>query len=198
MSNSLFNKRLFICNAGQVVMARAWLPTPGWRQAIYFWVLTISNSLISTPLSAQTACKLYANTSEYDSIPQVFEIHVSTMTLYPLSHCFGRSQLPNVCIRTSFAYSFVCRTFPPCRGRTAAGWTRRMRLHAGKIRQGNDLPSANNTFGLWKLQTLNVMSIPLCPPEKKHLKETSGVKWIWDMFSMITSLNVRWRAKNSL
>ena len=30
------------------------------------------------------------------------------------------------------------------------------------------------------------------------LKENSGVKWIWDMFSMITSSNVRWRAKKSL
>ena len=27
------------------------------------------------------------------------------------------------------------------------------------------------------------------------IKENSGIKWIWDMFSMITSLNVRWRVK---
>ena len=30
------------------------------------------------------------------------------------------------------------------------------------------------------------------------LKENSGVKLIWDMFSMMKSLNVRWRAKESL
>ena len=30
------------------------------------------------------------------------------------------------------------------------------------------------------------------------LKEKSGVKWIWDMFSMIASLKVRWRAKKSI
>ena len=29
------------------------------------------------------------------------------------------------------------------------------------------------------------------------LKENSGVKWIWGVFSMITSLNVRWRGKKS-
>ena len=32
-------------------------------------------------------------------------------------------------------------------------------------------------------------------PVLDKLKENSGVKWIWDMFNMIMSLNVRWRAK---
>ena len=35
------------------------------------------------------------------------------------------------------------------------------------------------------------------PKQHQHLKEKSGVKWIWDMFSMITSWNVRLGAKKA-
>ena len=60
--------------------------------------LTYYEFLTTSTLTLLHTRKVYANTSVYDSIPQDFivKIHFSTMTLYPLCHHFGRSQLPTV------------------------------------------------------------------------------------------------------
>ena len=107
------------------------------------------------PLSAQTGCKLYANTSVNDSIPPVFivEIHFSTMTLYPLYHCFGRSQLPNASASGRHLHTALFAEPFPCSGRTAAGWERRMStMQAKYYKEGTRLPSA-----IWGVTTTDLV-----------------------------------------
>ena len=49
--------------------------------------------------------------------------------------------------------------------------------------------------GMWSAPVALALN---CCSVAALLKENSRVKWIWDMFSMITSSIVRWRAKKSL
>ena len=76
----------------------------------YYEFLTTSNSHIIA--YTQSVCKYlsiwFYTTGLYSQDPLFYHDSVSTLPSFwekPTANC--------VCIRTSFAYSFVCRTFPP-------------------------------------------------------------------------------------